>query len=222
MTMTFHTFIFKLYTLIRGIIRALLLPKGYSRFVGMMKIVLPALALSLFLIIFAWPYIAPQNKVFRLAFTKNDLRAVDTLTMLSPRYYGTDDKNHPFTLTAKSSTQLNRNEGLIALETPVANLIASNGGTIVVNADMGFYHQKNGILDLVGHVIIEQDNGYDVQTNSARIDTNQGDAWGEETTMSSGPAGTIEGDGFRMKDHSNHITFTGNTKTHLTLARIKS
>ena len=41
---------------------------GYSRFVGMMKLALPATAVAILGIIAAWPRLAPRDEQFKVAF----------------------------------------------------------------------------------------------------------------------------------------------------------
>ncbi len=194
---------------------------GYSRFVGLMKVVLPATAAALLGLIVAWPKLAPRDAAFKLAFANFNLKSVDTLSMTKPRYYGTDDKNLPFTITAKVGTQVDPQTLVVALQEPVANLTERDGSTVVVNSDVGFFRQKDGTLDLMGHVDLHQDKGYEVHTESARIEVGPGNAAGDEPTNARGPAGTVEGEGFRLWNHGRTILFTGKAKAVLVTSKSK-
>jgi lipopolysaccharide export system protein LptC len=197
----------------------LALASSYSRFVGLMKVALPATAVALLGLIIAWPHLVPRDKAFRLAFADIDIKSVDTLSMTSPRYYGTDDKNQPFTVTAESGTQLDSKEQVVALERPLANISRDNGANVVVNSDTGFFRQKENTLEMLGHVDLFQDNGYEVHTNSAHIDIQPGNARGDEPTVAQGPSGTVEGEGFRLWNKGQHIIFTGKVKAVLNMTR---
>lgn len=187
----------------------------YSRFVGMMKVVLPALAVAILGLIVVWPKLRPLDEKFKVAFADFDIKRVDTLSMQKPHYFGTDNKNLPFTLTADVATQVDPQNLVVALENPVADLTQSNGGGTVINADVGFYRQKDQTLDLLGHVDLYQDTGYEVHTESARLEVDHGNASGDEPTHGHGPAGTIEGEGFRLWDRGKVIVFTGKAKAVL-------
>src|ERR1700748_2408346 len=100
---------------------------GYSRFVGMMKLALPATAVAILGIVAAWPRLAPRDEQFQVAFAGFNAKNVDTQSMVNPRYYGTDDKNQPFTLTADIGTQIDQQAQLVQLERPVADLTRPNG-----------------------------------------------------------------------------------------------
>jgi lipopolysaccharide export system protein LptC len=191
---------------------------GYSRFVGMMKLMLPAMAAALLGLVVAWPKLAPRDEEFQLAFANFDLKTVDTLSMQNPHYYGTDNKNLPFTVTADVATQVDPQNMVISLENPVADLTQKSGTGVVINADNGFFRQKDETLDLLGHVDLYQDSGYEMHTESARLRVDKGDATGDEPAHGHGPAGTIEGEGFRMWDRGRTIIFTGKAKAVLSVA----
>lgn len=193
----------------------------YTRFVGLMKMALPAIAAALLGLIFVWPKVAPRDEAFQVAFANFNMKAVDTLSMTKPRYFGTDDKNLPFTLTADTATQVDPQNMAVALEKPVADLTNRDGSGMVVNSDVGFYRQKDGTLDLMGHVDLFQDSGYEMHTDSARLEVGPGNATGDEPTHGFGPSGTIEGEGFRLWERGKTILFTGKSKAVLTMAKTK-
>jgi lipopolysaccharide export system protein LptC len=194
---------------------------GYSRFVALMRVALPAMAAALLGLIVAWPRVAPRDHAFQIAFANFDAKKVDTLSMINPHYYGTDDKNLPYTVTADVGTQVDRDTQAVALENPVADFTRRDGTGVVVNSDLGFFRQKDGTLDLMGHVALYQDNGYEVHTESARIDVGPGNASGDEPTHGMGPTGTIDGEGFRLKNRGQDIVFTGKAKAVLNTSRGK-
>ncbi|MDR3439542.1 LPS export ABC transporter periplasmic protein LptC [Telmatospirillum sp.] len=201
---------------------ARLMQARYSRFVGLMKMALPAIAAALLGLVVVWPKVAPRDHAFQIAFANFNLKAVDTLSMTKPRYFGTDDKNLPFTVTADTATQVDAQTQAVALENPVADLTRKDGSGIVINSDVGFFRQKDGTLDLMGHVDLFQDSGYEMHTDSARIEVGAGNATGDDPTHGHGPTGTIEGEGFRLWERGKTIIFTGKSKAVLTMAKGKS
>jgi lipopolysaccharide export system protein LptC len=194
----------------------------YSRFVGLMKVALPATAAALLGLIVVWPKVAPRDEAFQIAFANFNIKTVDTLSMIKPRYFGTDDKNLPFTVTADIATQVDPQSLVVALENPVADLSRKNGGGMVLNSDVGFFRQKDGTLDLMGHVDLYQDSGYELHTDSARVEVGPGNATGDEPTRGNGPSGTIEGEGFRLWERGKTILFTGRSKAVLAVSKTKA
>lgn len=205
-----------------GIRQRLVLFGSYSRFVGLMKIALPAIAAGLVGLIVVWPKLVTRNDLFETAFAKLNLKAVDTLTMTRPRYFGTDDKNLPFSVTADVGTQIDPQTLMVSLENPVADMTRKDGGGMVINSDLGFFRQKDGTLDLMGHVDLYQDNGYEMHTDSARIDVGPGNASGDQPTFGRGPNGTIEGEGFRLYNRGRVVLFSGKAKAVLNVSRTKA
>lgn len=191
----------------------------YSRFVGLMKVMLPAIAAALLGLVVVWPKLAPRDSAFRDAFAGFNMKTVDTLSMQNPRYYGTDNKNLPFAVTATLATQVDQQNMVVSLENPTADFTQKNGSGVILSADVGFFRQKEQILDLIGHVDLYQDTGYEVHTNSARIEVAKGNASGDEPTKGHGPAGSIEGEGFRLWERGRSIIFTGKAKAVLTMAK---
>jgi len=192
---------------------------GYSRFVGMMKLALPATAVAILGIIAAWPRLAPRDEQFKVAFANFNAKSVDTQSMVNPRYYGTDDKNQPYTLTAEIGTQIDQQLQQFQLQNPVADLTKPNGGGLVGNSDLGIFQQKDNTLELYGNVDLYQDKGYEVHSSSAHIDVLPGNAEGQEAAHGKGPSGTIEGEGFRLWDRGDRIIFTGKARAVLNVSK---
>jgi lipopolysaccharide export system protein LptC len=108
---------------------------------------------------------------------------------------------------------------MIQLERPVADLSRPAGGGIVGNSDLGIFEQKNNTLELYGHVDLYQDKGYEVHSSSAHVDVQPGNASGEEATHGKGPAGVVDGEGFRLFDRGDRIIFTGKAKAVLNVSK---
>jgi len=206
---------------LRRTVKPALVVAPYSRFVALMKVMLPAFAAALLGLVFAWPKVASRDASFHLAFANFNIKAVDTLSMQNPHYFGTDNKNLPFTITADVATQVDPSNMVVSLENPVADLTRKGGASMLINSDTGFFRQKDDILDLLGHVDLFQDNGYEVHTNSVRVEVKQGNAVGDDPTKGNGPSGTIEGDGVRMWERGKTIMFTGKSKAVLYMAKPK-
>lgn len=193
----------------------------YSRFVGLMKVMLPAIAAGLLGLLVAWPKFASHEEKLPIGFSHSDMAKVDTLSVRNPHYYGTDDKNLPFSVTADVATQTDPQNLVVTLEKPVADLTRSDGTGVVVNAQIGFFRQKDDTLDLMGSVNLYQDDGYEMHTESARVLIGPGNASGDEAVQGQGPAGTITGEGFRLYQRGRTIVFTGHSKAVLTMSSHK-
>ncbi len=185
----------------------------YSIFVGFMKVLLPALAAALILLVVAWPQFTIENDRFRLSVSELALEQADSLTMLNARFDGVDEKNQPYTITADVATQSQTDKDLVELELPKADITLQDGAWLALTARSGEYRREREILDLVGSVNLFHDKGFELNTETARIDLKTGVAEGARPVEGQGSLGSIDAEGFRVLDRGARIVFTG--KSHL-------
>jgi lipopolysaccharide export system protein LptC len=185
----------------------------YSIFVGFMKVLLPALAAALMLLVVAWPQFTIDDGGFRLSVSKLAPDQADSLTMLNARFDGLDEKDRPYTLTADMATQSDSDEDLVELELPKADITLEDGTWLALTARSGEYRQQSRILDLAGSVSLFHDQGFELRTEAARVDFAKGLAEGAQPVQGQGSAGFIEAEGFRVLDRGARIIFTG--KAHM-------
>ena len=65
--------------------------KWYSRFVQMMKVLLPVVAALLIMLILVWPYLRTEDLRFRLSFAALTANQNEDPSMVNPRYLGIDE-----------------------------------------------------------------------------------------------------------------------------------
>ncbi|MCH8001621.1 MAG: LPS export ABC transporter periplasmic protein LptC, partial [Proteobacteria bacterium] len=184
----------------------------YSIFVGFMKVLLPALAAALMLLVVAWPQFTVDDGGFRLSVSKLAPDQADSLTMLNARFDGLDEKDRPYMLTADMATQSDGDEDLIELELPKADITLEDGTWLALTARSGTYRQQSKILDLAGSVSLFHDRGFELRTEAARVDLARGVAEGVQPVRGQGSVGFIEAEGFRVLDRGARIIFTGKAR----------
>jgi len=184
----------------------------YSRFVGWAKLVLPLGAGGLLLVLAGWPYLSSGFDRLRLVFPKLDQAQVRDLRMVNPRFSGVDKEKRPFTLTADTARQNPENNDLVGLEVPKADIMTKEGAWVVVTSKTGIYQPDSHFLDMFGDVTMFHDKGYQFHTQQARVDLDSGSAAGDLPTDGVGPAGTINGEGFRILKKGETVLFTGKSK----------
>lgn len=189
----------------------------YSRFVGWMQIVLPSLAAVLLALVLAWPKLMQDDDRFQIGFAKLSPKEVETLSMVNSRYFGVDQANRPFAVSADLAVQQPGDADLVALTAPKADFTNSSGANVFVDADTGLYHQQSKILDLAGTVNLFHDTGYELHTTAATIDLVHNSARGTEPITGHGPQGrTLAAEGFEVRDRGLEVVFTG--KATMTMA----
>jgi lipopolysaccharide export system protein LptC len=198
-------------------------PRGdgdrYSRRVALLKRMLPALGLTLLVLVAAWPRIGPLLESVQLGFPVIDLREARELRMLNPRYAGIDRFNRPYVVTAAIGRQVPNRDDLMSLEGPRAEMILRQGASIVVTAATAIYQSQAQLLDLFDDVNLVHENGTRFVTQNAHVDVSANTAEGHEPVAGHGPSGDITAQGFLILDKGDTIIFTGNS--HLLLKGTK-
>jgi lipopolysaccharide export system protein LptC len=180
---------------------------GISRrrwMVNASKYLLPVLAAGLLGAMALWPEFA-RLRDQRLAGGK--LADVAQGQIADARYRGIDAKGEPYTITAVSGRQVNADR--LDLNTLKADVTLQSGTWMMVQSDHGVYTQRQGVLDLYGHVVIYRDDGTTLHTPAATVDLTQGAAASGERVHAEGPFGTLDAQGFTLTDKGHVVQFTG-------------
>src|SRR6185312_15923521 len=125
---------------------------GYSRFVALMKLLLPAVAVGLILLIAVWPRLETAMGYLRLKLPKIEIGDARELRMINARYSGIDKHHRPYVLTADVAQQMPNQSDLVSLEGPKADITMNSGAWIALTADTGVYLTQPQLLDLFGDV----------------------------------------------------------------------
>ena len=188
---------------------------GYSLFVGTMKLVLPALAVAMILLVVVWPQVVPDESSFRIGIADLAPEQVDNLQMVNARYQGRDEQGRPFTVLADTATQKSSGANEVKLERPQADITLEDGAWLTLGAKDGTYWRDSEKLHLVGNVNLFHDNGFEMHTKEADVDLKAGQASSNTDVEGHGPAGTLQAQGFRLLNKGERIIFTG--KSQLTI-----
>ncbi len=189
----------------------------YSVFVGFMKVLLPATAAALILLVLAWPQFTIEEEGFRLSVSKLAPGQAESLTMLNARFEGLDENDRPYTVTADIATQSETDQDLVTLERPKADITLADGTWLALTAKSGEFHKDTQVLDLTGSVNLFHDKGFELRTEAARVRLDEGIAEGAQPVEGQGSIGTIQAEGFRVLDRGARIFFLG--RSHLVIER---
>ena len=146
----------------------------YSRFVQIMKIALPVAAGILLIVVIGLPLIREQEDRFRIAPGADKNGTGKSLSMTNARYYGTDDKGQPYSLTAQN-VRGGTGDKIIELTLPKAE-ITLNRRHLACRPppNSGVYDRDKQMLDLHGDVALFQYEGNELHTSSAHITLKDG------------------------------------------------
>jgi lipopolysaccharide export system protein LptC len=183
----------------------------YSRFVQLMKLVLPAIAVLVAATVVILPQLQERAEGFRLGLATISVTDASGQQVVNARYTGADAKKQPYTVTADTAAPLDQQSNTIALEKPKADITLENGTWIALSAADGIYARQEQILELSGGVNLFHDTGYEFRTPMALVDLTKGAAFGDQAVEGQGPFGTIRSVGFQVFDKGARIIFTGDS-----------
>ena len=193
--------------------------RRHTRRVAVLKRLLPVIGVSLLLLIAIWPRLEPFWERMRISFPAIDLRDAQELRMINPRYSGIDREGRPFVIIAASARQIPDRQDLVSLQAPVAEMTLRSGAHVHATSVSAVYQSQASLIDMFGDVTVTHQDGTRFVTQSARVNTAQNSAEGNDPVAGHGPAGSVKAQGFRILDKGDTIIFTGNADMLLNGAR---
>jgi lipopolysaccharide export system protein LptC len=189
--------------------------RRHSFMVATMRLALPVIAAGLLAALALWSKLGFDTERFVLAVTTGASQRIESMSMNNAHFEGIDDKKRPFTLTAKTATQLDATGDVIDLVQPQADMTMETGAWMTVSSDKGLYHRKAQLLDLGGEVNLFQDQGYEMHTHNMHVDLGKKTATGHEAVQGQGPSGDLTAEGIQVEDGGKRLLLLG--RSHLVL-----
>lgn len=182
----------------------------YTYFVLLGKKILSLLAIG---IVFFIIWIASNNNANnggRLVFSNTQKSEDSESIMKKPRYQGVDVHNRPYTISAESGFQ--KDKDTVALETLTADMTGDNNAWMAVNAGYGILNMTTRHMELSKGVELFYEGGYQFRTDHAQVDINKGNVYGDSYIEGQGGAGTIKANSFSVLERGNIIKFNGSVR----------
>lgn len=183
-----------------------------SRFVGLMKLVLPLSAAILVAVVVVWSGASDRDSGFRLSFVSDRADGTPSPGMVNARYVGTDRNERPFTITANRAVQVADDPDAVNLETLQADITLDDGTWLALTASSGVYRRQARTLRLEGPVNVFSDDGFHFNAEDARIDLASGTIESDRPIRGQGPLGILNANAFRTVDAGRRLFFTGEVK----------
>jgi lipopolysaccharide export system protein LptC len=182
--------------------------------VALAKRLLPTLAVLLLASVALWPEIDRTADHARSTFEKLGAASTQAMYMSKPHYRGVDQRNEPYTITAKSMGE--PVQGQFDLIAPMADLFLggadSDAGWLMVWSNYGTYVDKPATLDLVGDVNLYRADGMIFSTDDSTMDLADNTVIGDARIHGEGPLGTLDGQAFALLDHGALLQIAGPVK----------
>jgi lipopolysaccharide export system protein LptC len=188
--------------------------RRYSSFVRGMRLVLPLTALAIVAVVLAWPRMddaiapIPKESIIPQGGGRNEL--------ISPHFESTTNSQLPYVVTAARAVQSQKDEALVLLEGPVADVTLAGGATVNAKSDNGVYRQDTEMLVLDGHAVLLHSSGHSLKSSRMNISMKDQLAWSDTPVDGDGPSGTIAAQTMNANNATGVLIFTGPAKLVLT------
>ena len=192
--------------------RSTRIDRSYGRFVQLLKIALPTVAVMLIALLIAWPFYRDDASEQGMQLLDIDETSPDSMQLSNARYQGLDEKNQPFTITADKIRQQDLDSATVNLEGPKADIMLEDESWAAITALTGVYDRDRQTLSLNGDVNFFHDLGYEIRTLSAKLHLKDGSAEGDEPVEGQGPFGSFVGEGFEVIDRGARVLLTGKSR----------
>lgn len=130
-----------------------------------------------------------------------------------PEFYGMDDKNQPYTITAEIGEQLDKDN--MKLNSVTSDMKLNNGTNIQLLSNQAFIAIDKDIVELSGDIKIDIDKDYTLRTEKAQIHYKDSSAKGDTRVEVTSEKAHIEADSFETANSYDEIIFNNNVKTTL-------
>ncbi|MCX8505341.1 MAG: LPS export ABC transporter periplasmic protein LptC [Alphaproteobacteria bacterium] len=180
--------------------------------IGVLKRGLSMIAVTIAVLVLAWRYIVPDHAQYRIEASDKTPRDLANSRMIKPRFLSNDGRRQTYVITADEASEIAGQKDAIALISPTADLEMQGNNSQTWNyirAEKGIYQPKRKILILSGRIVALRDDGMQFTTESLWINLETRDMTGNLPAEAHGPSGEILGQGVRLRNHGQHLTFTG-------------
>ena len=192
---------------------------GYSRFVRIVKVVLPLLAIALLSTVF----LVQRDVGFdgQLVFSDIDRNALgDGLTVRNPEITGVSSGGDAFRISAATAIPDGPRPQEIRFTKLNSQTNFQSGLTLSVAADQGRVDIENQVMQVEGAVVVETSDGYVGRTEEALVNIRDGVFETKASVSVEGPLGKIEagklkvedGDDGEVSEQNRHFLFENGVK----------
>lgn len=197
----------------------------YTRYVRILRLVLPAIVIISLLALFIWPWwVEHQQKLADIARHEAEKATLATthaettapLQVMKPEYQGLDKNGRPYHITAARVEQNLNPKAPLTLFEPVATLTldpqANPPRTVSLQALSGTYDANAQTLDLKGNVVLTYEGAYTITAEDLAVDIVEGIAVTTTPVTGQGPRGFLSAQSLNIADKGARIVLKGPSK----------
>lgn len=188
----------------------------YSRFVGLMRFLLPTIALFMVGLVVLWPQIVGGIGAIMPMLASEKFAGAEAMLMQKPRYVGETENREPYEVVASTAVVDPEAPDEILLDGLDARLARAGDADVQLLASTGIFDRSKSRLHLSGEVELLTEDGYRFETSEARIRLDRGRVDGDRPISGAGPAGTLRADRFKIRKGGDMMRFEGNVRVVVT------
>lgn len=213
--------------------------RQYSRFVSTMKLLLPGLAIIVFLSVIIVTSMQNDDETFSVSIPTESIVSEEE-EMAKPEMTGFDEKGRPYNVTAATAVKDNTNQNIIHMEQvsgwmlmeaetvqtnndEAADLFNTNSlleaadpeNQLKISSNAGTLNSESELMDLSGNVVMTIGTQYQIVTEAASINMKNRQARSQKETAVTLDWGTVDADSFEADSDTKTVVFIGNVRTKI-------
>lgn len=189
---------------------------GYSLFVRVMRVLLPASALALVALIALWPKLQGLEDSFvEVGIDSLNLEEDGRVRLDNPRYVGEATDGEPYAVEALSARVDPVTPRVIELEQMRAELPSTDSRDVALTANAAIYDRDEATIQLDDGIELTTADGYRFVTRTATVALEAGTVESATPVAGDGPAGAIWADRLEVEGGGDVIRFVGNVRVTL-------
>ncbi len=184
--------------------------RRHSTLIHFLRGALPTLIVALLLLLIGW---AGFNTL--VSRSGSGAAANMSIRMINPKFFGRDEGNKPFILSAASAARDDNQFQKIYLDKPVIIMGGVPTDQSQVTAQKGVYREDSRILILEGDVHLRDASGDNFFSQHALVNTITNDIDGAAHIDGHGPLGQIASSSYAVRNGGEHVFFRGQVKARI-------
>ena len=109
------------------------------------------------------------------------------LSMMTPHLSGTDQKGHPYVVTADHAIQDAKHPHRVKLFNMEADITMDKDAWLNATSTTALFDMDTGAMQLAGGIAVYTDTGFELHTSHGTGNVNQGTFYGPDTVTGQGP-----------------------------------
>jgi lipopolysaccharide export system protein LptC len=182
--------------------------RRHSFLIGILRKLLPTLCLAIVVALGAWA--AMSTFLWR---HEAKVRSDVNIRMTNPNFQGRTEAGKPFLVTAASAVEDNADPDRVTLDKPVLTVDIGGPEWTKITSASGVYRKDTRMLDLRGHVTLDDYRGNHLLTEHALADTAKNNVEGDTHISGHGPLGAIDASSYSLRDGGAYLLFQGRVKS---------